>query len=243
MPRKGSPGRAGNPQGTPIDPVTGTPVDPRTGKPIIPKRKWWQYLPFLGKKYDDELAQYESDVSDWYWERETEYTDPKNQADLWREAGFSPGIMYGQGAGSAGEGAGTPDASASNRGNVTGMKLDRFLDAQQKLAMVKDTNASAKLKGAQATDLLKEIESKDSRWWDENKNDVMDIDPRKLPYRDRIRYQQAAIQMENYVKEYNTAKSSRHQASILGKIDEQKNLMLMIQMFSMLGNTMGRFMP
>lgn len=212
-------------------------------RPNIPKFKLG-YL-FSGKNKRN-LQRYNEDYAMYQWQMENWYNDPSNAMKRYREAGLNPNLVYGDiSAGNAGSAGKMPNvepyAPIDRASNVADMVLNRFMDGKMKLAQIKDTEAAARLKGAQATDLLKEIESKDKRWFDVNSNKVMDIDPRKLPYRDRQRYIEMATKTEQYLKEYQNAKSAKHQQEILGKINDLKNTMLIIQMVSSLGGVVGRF--
>lgn len=205
--------------------------------PKAPVPRFWDY--FFRQKYKSRVAQYQNEYNYWMWQQENKYNSPASQVQRYKDAGLNTALMYGQGnPGNAQKG--QDAAVAEFNPQVAGGVLDRFLDSKMKLAQIADVQNSARLKGAQATDLMKDIESKEGLWMKEGMN-IQDFDPKNLSPRDRARYYELEKQAIQLNKELSNSRSAESTANILEKIDNLKNIMLIVQMFSGVGGVVGRF--
>jgi hypothetical protein len=208
--------------------------------PVVPKKRFWDYI--LPGRYKSKLAQYDNEYNYWMWQQQNAYNSPVNQVARYQEAGLSPALMYGQGSpgnAEAGKQAVVPDNTGSLGDAIVGV-LDRFMNGRMKLAQIKDVEAAAKLKGAQATELIAETSSKEGLWFKEGMN-KLDFDPRDLAPRDREKYYDLERQAAQLTRDLQTVRSSKASANILEKIDNLKNIMMIIQMISGMGGMVGRF--
>jgi hypothetical protein len=129
--------------------------------PKMPKRKWWQYLPFLNQGYADQLAKYQNQYNEYWWNKENEYNNPASQVARYKEAGLSPALMYGQG--NPGNADSMHQAEANQQYGTVGMQgiLDRMLSAKERLAQINNLEAETGIKKVQKSLLFEELNVKD----------------------------------------------------------------------------------
>lgn len=215
-------------------------------RPKMPVRKWYQYLPIFRQGYEDQLSRYQQDYDQWALNEQLRYNEPKSAMERYRQAGLNPNLIYG-------------DISEGNVGrqqdklqferpgqtaDPTGMVLSRFMDAKMKLAQIKDVEAAATLKGAQATDLLRDIKVKDFRFpyqLDKDGNVVNRVDPLKMNPRERKIYSESEREMNAAINEFYKAGTQKQQEQIMSKINELKNIMMIMSMVTGFGGMLSRF--
>jgi hypothetical protein len=142
--------------------------------PKMPKRKWWQYLPFLNQGYADQLAKYQNQYNEYWWNKENEYNNPASQVERYKEAGLSPALMYGQG--NPGNADSMHQAEANQQYGTVGMQgiLDRMLSARERVAQIQNVDAETGIKRVQRMLLKNELNVKDlghlpgSKYYDES---------------------------------------------------------------------------
>lgn len=199
-----------------------------TTKPTMPTRKWWQYIPGLGQGYEDKLARYQNLYNEWMWNQQNKYNSPASQVSRYREAGLSPALMYGQGdAGNAEMGRAAERPEVKDTSGLLSNTLGRFMDTSMKVAQIKDTNATARLKNTQADDLQKEMSAKDTYWTGKG---GAPIDWSKMSARERSHWAKSQYELRQLEQQLYKTKGTKAQAEIMEKINNIKNIMLIMQL-------------
>ena len=208
-------------------------------RPNYPKRKWYQYLPFFNKGYEDELGKYQNQYNEWNWNKENLYNSPASQMDRWKEAGLSTNLMYGQG--TPGNASQPANAEISKSTDSIGVSsgIDRLMEGKMKLAQIKDVEAAAKLKEYQTQDLKAEIFSKDTPHnWNVTERDIKDMSSRQ-----RTAYTQSMQEYHKLIGELYKAGSEKNKEMITHKIAALQDKMMIMQMISGGMSAIGRFIP
>lgn len=206
-------------------------------KPVQPKRQWYEYLPLVSKGFDDKLTQYQNEYNEWMWKRDTEYDSLEQQRKRMEEAGFNPALMYDNAGGNLAANQTEAQVATGAPDNV-GTVLSTLMDGRMKVAQIKDVEAAAGLKTAQAQDLLKDMKSKDTVWY---RRDGKPIDWKSMTSRDRKAWFESIEKIDKATQEYHRAGSEKEKKEILQKINNLQNIMMIMNMVTGTGRMLGSF--
>lgn len=120
-------------------------------------RKWQSQENERQRQYMSELANRQNLWNLEQWKRENAYNSPSNKMKLLREAGLSPDLMYGQGAGSL-QAASSPQLTAGEA--APAMDYSKFIPNLE-LSSIAQNMANARLMNAQANKVNSETEGQE----------------------------------------------------------------------------------
>lgn len=171
-------------------------------------RKWQSQENERQRQYMSELASRQNQWNLEQWNRENAYNSPSNKMKLLREAGLSPDLMYGQGAGSL-QAASSPQMTSGEAGPT--MDYSKFMPNLE-LSSIAQNMANARLMNAQAEKVNSETKGQElTNFYQSVLNKYIDEEKRQ-----HITLQYGEITLKGQMSEQMAA-----QVNILNKQGEQ----------------------
>lgn len=193
--------------------------NPSAIAPQMPKRKWWQYLPFLNQGYADEMAKYQNQYNEYWWNKKNQYDSPASQVARYQEAGLSPALMYGQG--TPGNAQSMHQAEANKQyGQAPSSVVDRFLNVKERIENIKAIKVNNRLQEEKVIDLHADNQAKDNIWSSMNLSEG--------------EYDKLTPRQRSYLEEMNTKIHNAKSAKAKAQLNEQLSQWFVVQMIGKL---------
>lgn len=188
-------------------------------KPNPPKRKWFEYIPFMDKSYNDRYTRYQNDIDEYRWNMENAYNSPASQVARYKDAGLSPGLMYGQGdSGNAGS---MPEAKRpdSHTGPLNSMAmLSGVMDMALKKSNIKMAQEKANQEHIRTMDMQNDFNNQWIQSYDFKTNTMKDAKGNRI----KINYEDMPVKQRQYVenirKQIAEARTQEHKEKLAEKL-------------------------